>query len=209
MNKAYSEIVDYILSYCLSYVIEDPEENYPRCRAGITGFVNCGIGSPLPEVGDLVRLDSMSDSRYRLGWLLAVRGEPANYMEYLVKSAKTGTPCWWGNVGISYLHRKTRKAHPEWRWTDEQFAFRDLWRKACRPDDPYIYLPGDPEFFGDSAKVFVRVRFSISQDIQEVIVEDWAMYLKKQTGYSQKRLLQYYRDMVAIASTPKEKIDGE
>ena len=210
MNKAYTLILDYILQFSLSYLHADgEEESYPRCFGGMTGFINCSFGSPIPQIGDLVRLDSMRDPEYRLGWLMDVRGKPEDYLEYLVKSVKTGKECWWGNVGISYMHRKTLNCHPEWRWTDEQFAFRDLWHKACRPDDPYIYLPCDPEFMGNSAKVFVRVRFSISQEIQEVIVDDWVMYLKKQTGYSQKRLLQYYRDMVAIASTPKEKINGK
>lgn len=202
-------IMDYMLSFCLSYVTEGEEGSYPRCRGSITGFVNCGVGSPLPEVGDLVRLDSMRDPEYRLGWLVDVRGEPEDYLEYLVKSVKTGKQCWWTNVGISYMHRKTLNCHPEWRWTDEQFAFNDLWFKACKPDDPYIYLPCAPEFVGTSVKLFVRVRFGISSQIQEVTLENWAFYLQKKTGYSQKRLLQYYRDMVAIASTPKEKINGE
>ena len=209
MNRAYSLIIDYILQFSMSYIREGEDSDYPRCFGSSTGFVNCSFGSPIPQVVDLVRLDSMRDPDFRLGWLLEIRGEPENCMEYLVKSIKTGKEIWWGNVGISYFHRRTLNCHPEWQWTDKQFEFESLWKHVCAKDAPYIYLPCSPEFVGTSVKLSVRVRFGISSQIQEVMLENWAFYLQKKTGYTQQKLLQCYRDMVAIASEPKVKKDVE
>lgn len=205
-TRAYTDIVDYLLAFGVGRA--DPAQmssNYIRAVSSV-GFSSEWVEDT--QVGDLVRLNAMRDPEYRLGWLMEKRELNPGYKEFLIQSAKTGNQCWWGNVGIEYFHRPTLANFPSWKWTDDQFAFSDLWDLACSEDDPYIYLPYVEEFQGDNVKVGMRTRFGLTEDREYVIISEWKKYLEKKRGHTRKALLGSYRHMVDQAKIKATKSRG-
>ena len=49
----------------------------------------------------------------------------------MLRSIETGNLCWWHNIGISFLDRDVVSDNPQWRWTDNQYKFKDKWVKTC------------------------------------------------------------------------------
>lgn len=194
-TKAYTAIIDYLLAFGVGRCShgQDFGSKYIHTTASV-GFSAEYEGGVM--VGDLVRLGSMCTPEYRIGWLEETRELSPGNPEYLIRSAKTGNLCWWGNVGISYFHRPTLKDFPSWRWTDDQFAFESLFNLACSKDDPYIYLPYIDEFLGDHVRVGMRIRFGLSDDREFVLIENWKKFVDKKRGFTRIKLLEAYREMV-------------
>ncbi len=162
-TRAYAEILDYVLGFCMTHIYEDSEGEYPRTTGGLKGFVSCGmLSNRSPRIGDLIRLNAIrNDFKWRLSWLVETRpAKGCGDTEYLLQSIVDGQLCWWSNVGIDYFHRQTLAQNPSWRWSDEQHAFCDRWFKACARHDPYHYRPVAPDFSSDgSATIGTRSRF--------------------------------------------------
>ena len=160
--RARLAIYNYITSFCLSrrYGEHGPneggfEDNY--------FFSGCG-DDDLPMPGDLVALSSAPTSEWHLSWYVGM--EPGrNYYsnKHLLESVETGEICNWCNVGFMVLCRDVVKRHPEWRWTDAQWAFRDRWFRVCKQRrDAYMTLPVQPVFdkFG-SVTLGTRKRYGL------------------------------------------------
>lgn len=169
--RAHAAMMDYLLSFATSTVVEGDDSDYPRLMGGLTGFVNEGILSGKKAVaGDLVLMQSAPASKWRLSWLVERVGGDL----YLCASVIDRELCNWSNVRVAYLHRPTLKQHPEWRWDDDQFAFDDRWMKACKRHDPYIYRPLSADFGDDGvATIGVRCRFSRDAAYTTVQVPNW------------------------------------
>lgn len=114
----------------------------------------------VPHVGSLIALQSMRERDFYLGWVHAVAiGQNEFVTVYTVESLETGELIDWSNVSILECSRETTDKHPEWRWTDEQWAFKDRWDKLCYSErDAYIVLPIMPEFDGDAVTLGTRIR---------------------------------------------------
>jgi hypothetical protein len=190
MNMAYIAIVDYILAFAVAHIMENPDSDYPRTYGGTTGFMH-SRPEYMPEPGDLVRLDSMRDPEFRLCWLIAVTLDNKNgFHVYTVESVKTGAICDWSNVGISIFHRKTKDNHPEWRWTDIQFSFRDLWFAACSEQSDHVHVPTYPTFEDGKVILELRRRFSLQDEPRiSLVVENYEVL-------TQDQLEDIYLDMI-------------
>lgn len=80
--------------------------------------------------------------------------------EYLLESIEDGALCWWGNVSVNPYNQETVNKFPQWRWTDEQFAFSERWQRACKRRDAYMVLPMLPVFHDDgSVTLGCRLRY--------------------------------------------------
>ena len=172
-----------VLSFCTSHIYgrEDAEKEYPRTSGGILGFVSSSSETPV-QIGDLVLLSSAPATKWQLGWLVEMRERQPGWPEYLIESVEDGELCWWSNVGISFMHR--RSLHPSWRWTDRQWAFHDRWFRVCyKEKDAYIVRPLMPEF-GDGFEVTLGTRTSHGfDDIRPVrSFPDWRKVTKAKMG---------------------------
>lgn len=105
-------------------------------------------------VGDLVALSSAPLTKWYLSWVIEVKNDQYGG-QYLLESIEDGSLCWWGNVGVHYFNREdVKELGYSWRWSDEQFKFRDKWQKACKKG--YMLRPLPPVF--DDNGVIIRMR---------------------------------------------------
>jgi len=114
----------------------------------------------MPKIGSLVALQSMRDPDFYLGWVHEVKvGKIGFDTVYTVESLETGELIDWSNVSVLEYDSRTTDEHPEWRWTDEQWSFKDRWDRLCYKErDAYIVLPLFPEFDGDAVTLGTRIR---------------------------------------------------
>jgi len=182
-TKAYAAIVDYLIQFGVSRIYENSESEYPRTTGGSIGFVSTGFSSgDSAKIGDLIRLESAPQSAWRLSWLREIKFERGGE-SYLCESVKDGTLCWWSNVGVSYFHRPTLMRMPEWRWSDEQYAFNEKWMKACKRHDPWLYRPLMADFAEDgTATVGTRMRHDIDGLRPVAQVPNWKKITQKALG---------------------------
>lgn len=169
------------------------------------GDSQCGASSdwhfnytttPIP--GDLVALRSAALNKWHLSWLVERTWPEGNSCEtYLLESIEDGELCNWSNVSLLAFNRQTRMDHLEWRWTDEQYAFNDRWRRACyKKRDAYIYLPTQAEFDGTSVTIGVRVRFGMTDARPIQTFPNWKRVTVKQ-------MLEFYDGAVAAMREKK------
>lgn len=163
-SKASALIIDYLLTYGMSKVSNDQDQNgNPETYGGLTGFVSHHIsaadqGKNKPIVGDLIMLNFCPKSEWRLSWLLEIDEQKQGGVRYRCKSITTGKVCWWSNVGISHLHRPTLERFPYWRWDDHQYAFWNKWKVVCRKNQT-IFKAMRPEFTDAGVVIGVCERF--------------------------------------------------
>lgn len=158
-NRSRQKIMHYVLSFCITriYGADEANKEWPRSHGSTCGFVSEGKDTPV-QIGDLVLLSSVGTTKWQLGWLVETREQSPGWPEYLIESIEDGELGWWGNVGISFLHR--RSVRPEWRWTDRQWQFESRWSKVCyKEKDAYIVRPLMAEF-GDGFMVTLGTRTS-------------------------------------------------
>ena len=185
--KSYARMLDYLLQFGMAKCsVETVDQEYPRTHGGLIGFAPTE-----PMEGDLVLLSSAPMSEWRLSWYVEKRRQKGWLEdEYLLQSASTGELCWWHNVGLNVLCRKTTQQHPEWRWDDEQVEFNSNWIKWMDDQaDGYIYRPMYCSFYaGEEVEFSVRVRHS-DRHVSKRFPK-WKSITKKQQ-------LQIYKDLVA------------
>lgn len=200
-TKAYAAIIDYLIQFGVSRIHEGEETDNPRTTGASVGFVPTGcFGRGDAKIGDLIRLESAPQSVWRLSWLREIRAERGGDLGYLCESIQDGTLCWWSNVGVSYFHRPTLARMPEWRWSDEQYAFNEKWMKACKRHDPWMYRPLMADFAEDgTATVGTRMRHDIDGLRPTTVVPNW----KKIT---QKALSEIYLQLVSQHKAKKENV---
>ena len=131
-SRARDEIFDFVLQNCLAHRLggERPAGYGPA-------FNPIGFLGKMAQPGDLIVLSATRKKEWSLCWLHRIASdEPEN--RYLCESVETGEMSWWSNVGIEYLDRDVVERHPQWRWTDQQYAFNDRWQGVC----------GDPAEWG-------------------------------------------------------------
>ncbi len=127
-----------------------------------------------PVIGSLVAPQSCSPSKWYLSWLVDYK--PGDWPEYGLESIEDGEVANWSNIGLIAYDSSTVASHPEWRWTDEQHAFKDRWNRACyKKRDAYIYLPTFPKFDqpGDGVTIGVRVRFGLDDRVLTQHFDNW------------------------------------
>lgn len=190
-TRSRQQILHYVLSFCTGKIhgAMQAAQEYPRGQTFSSGFVVESDETPT-QIGDLVLLTSAPSSKWTLGWLLQKRDLNPGYPQWLIESIEDGELCWWGNVGLAYLHR--RSLSPSWRWTDRQWAFRDRWIKVCRDEkDAYLYRPLEP-VFGDGLEVTIGTRTMCGFDdiSPKRKFDDWRKVTKAMMG-------QCYDDCVA------------
>ena len=169
-ERARLAILHYITQFSLSHTFGDGKSYGGLLSAAFT------VDHTYRDVrvGDLVALSSVPVSKFYLGWLIETRETSPGWPEFLLESIEDGSQCWWENVGVTYMNRKTVAEHPEWRWDDKQYALNDRWNRACyRKRDAYIYLPMRAEFVGLSVKLGVRVRHNFSPERKYQTFDDW------------------------------------
>lgn len=189
--RSRQQILHYVLSFCMARIHgrEDAEKEYPRTYGSICGFVSEAEDTPA-QVGDLILLSSVGVSKWQLGWLVETRERNKDYPEYLIESIEDGELCWWSNVGISFLHRRSLSS--DWRWTDRQWAFRDRWWNVCyKEKGAYIVRPLQPQF-GDGFEVTLGTR--TSHGLDDITPKRWFPDWRKVT---KAMMAQCYDDCVA------------
>lgn len=176
-NRARLLILNHIMQFSLQRRIGDQVYGGLRDMA----FHGDDLGGTKAEPGDLVALQSAGPSKWYLGWLIS-REWPEGWAgeQYVIESIEDGQLCNWTNVGLIHYDRSQTKTHPEWRWTDQQFQFKDRWWNVCYKDrDAYIYLPTMPVFDGAAVEIGVRVRFGISSTVINKRFDNWRKVTKK------------------------------
>lgn len=155
---SYGVILDYILTYSLSYAHENLNSPYPRCGGSITGFVRDSSVNPVQE-GDLVLINFANAGKWRLSWLHKITRSPDGFDVYRCESLIDGELCDWSNVSIAFFHRRTVNDYPQWKWSDAQHEFSNRWFEAARKQDEYMWRPCLPEFNEDGlVTIGVRMR---------------------------------------------------
>lgn len=167
-----------ILSYLAQFSLQRRFGDVPY-----GGLRDCAFEGDSDDVapGDLVALSSVSPSKWYLGWLTE-KTWPEGWAceQYTIESIEDGELCNWTNVGMSHYNRKTVGEHPEWRWTDAQHEFKDLWWSVCyKEKDAYMHLPMNPVFDGDAVQLAVRARHSFSETIVRHDFVNWRKTTKK------------------------------
>ena len=153
-----------------------------------------------PVIGSLVVPQSAPASKWYLSWLVEYK-PGGGWPVYTLESIEDGELCDWGNIGLIAYDASQVAAHPEWRWTDEQYAFKDRWNRACyKKRDAYIYLPMFPRFDADGLGVTlgVRVRFGLDERTTARHFPVW-----KQVRIAD--MLEFYDSSEAQLSTPIKK----
>lgn len=113
-----------------------------------------------PVPGDLVILKHVLQSEWYLSWY--IERMPVNataLQEHMLESVETEKLCKWSDVGFAVLNREVVDDHPEWKWTDAQWEFHDLWRSTCiKKRKAYFNLPCAPVFEDSTDKVTLTLR---------------------------------------------------
>lgn len=124
-QRARDEIFDFVLQNCLAHRFGDERPSGYGAAFNPIGFLG-----KMAQPGDLILLSGTQQKTWSLCWLHRIStDQPEN--RYLCESIETGEACWWSNVGIEYLDRDVVSRHPQWKWTDRQFAFSERWRDVC------------------------------------------------------------------------------
>lgn len=201
-ERSYRQVVDYLLRFAIGRIVEGEHTDYPRTMCPGIGFVGRMLGNVEAQVGDLIRLEAAGQSKWTLSWLLEIRRTKHGDYEFLCESLIDRDQCWWSNVGVSYLHRRTVAQHPEWRWTDAQHAFNDKWLKACRRFDTHLYRPFAADFNADgSVTLGTNSRYDFDKLRPTVTLQRWQkLTLKALAEVYQQCLAQHE----ALASQPRE-----
>lgn len=173
-NKARLQILGYLAQFSLQRRIGGQVYG---------GLKDCAFEGDTQDAipGDLVALQSAPFGKWYLGWLIS-KEWPEGWAgeQYLIESIEDGELCNWSNVGLIHYNRETVRNHPEWRWTDAQFDFKERWWNVCYKDkDAYIYLPTMPVFDDKGVELGVRVRFGISQTVIREHFPNWRKVTKK------------------------------
>ncbi len=165
-NRARLSIMNYVLSFCITYQGVDG-----RRTASTQGFISTWSDTPA-QVGDLVILQSVGPSKWQIGWLIEIIQHPHD-KAYCIESLEDGSLCNWTNVGISYMPRDVVDSHPRWRWTDQQYAFSKRWHKACvHQDEGQVFM--EPVFYPDgSVTLRTRTRWSQPQELSQRNFSNW------------------------------------
>ena len=163
-DRAGAELIDYLLQFAISKSAVPNGRTYNQCF-----FVDTHTDL---LVGDLLMISSTQSKKWRLSWLVDIMQKPDGYIEYLLKDVHTGEECWWTNIGTAYMDREIVKQHPQWKWTNEQYAFYDLWNQVKKEQDEYIIRTWIPDFDGEEVVIRTRTRFSIN-DIQVTKTFHW------------------------------------
>lgn len=132
--------------------------------------------------GDLVALKAAPSTKWYISWLVSKQW-PEGYAceQYTLESIEDGELCDWHYVELVYYNRTQVESHPEWRWTDEQHAFNDRWKKVCFNErDAYIYLPTQAVFDGDAVTLGTRTRYSLDDFRATKRFTQWRKITKKQ-----------------------------
>lgn len=164
---AHQKLTDYLLHFCISRIhgMSNAESDRPRTFGTHTGFVSIELSGERDVLhkGDLLLLSGHRDPKWRMGWLRQVKVTERG-TEYLVQSTcGEGEVAWMNNIDVSFFHRPTLRAHPEWRWSNEQHHLADLWMASVMENrDTRLIAPMMPVFFGDSVRLTARGRFGIS-----------------------------------------------
>jgi hypothetical protein len=106
-------------------------------------------------------------------WALSFYREKLGSDEHLLESVRTGVLGKWSNVGFMVIDAEKAGVPREAHWTDDQFAFRDKFHKACKKGDFYMAIPYIDRFDGDSVHIAFRTRYSLDDTITPVVVEGW------------------------------------
>lgn len=110
------------------------------------------------QLGDLVKIQAAPFTKWYLSWVVEIRNK-SNFTEYLLESIEDGKLCWWSNISLCYLNRKTILSRPDFRYSDEQFDFVDKCRSAYR-ESVSLYCFAGCDFNEDgSVNVLRRERF--------------------------------------------------
>jgi len=160
-----------ILSHLAQFSFARQLGGLPYCGLDDMRFHNAESN---PVVGSLCVPKSAPASKWYLSWL--VEYKPGDWPVYALESIEDGEVCNWSNIGLIAYNAAQVASHPEWRWTDEQFAFKDRWNRACyKKRDAYIYLPTFPVFDkeGDGVTLGVRVRFGLDERIPTRHFDNW------------------------------------
>ena len=170
--RARRDILSYITSFCLS-------RNYGT-GANVGGLSeNHFLPLEVPKVGDLVSLQSAPVSEWYLSWYLEEipRNDSFDTI-HVLESVDTGELCNWSNVSFSVLNRSVVANHPEWRWSDKQYEFKDRWFNACyRKRNAYIDRPCKPEFREDgSVTLSTRKMFDYGEGSSRIF-DNWKKVL--------------------------------
>ena len=167
--RAYRSMLWFILNFCTT------NDNQSYKSAGHHGFTSC-FGETQPQIGDLVIPTATPITQWTLSWLLDISDTRKTYTpDYLLQSVETGEICNWSNVGIKYFDRTVLRKHPEWTWSDRQFAFNDRWKKTCyKKHKANFYIPAMPKF-GPEHQVTLGVLTKLSYHGRQKTrtFEDW------------------------------------
>ncbi|WP_156892476.1 hypothetical protein [Salaquimonas pukyongi] len=172
--RARDEILDFVLQNCLAHRLGDE-----RPSGYGPAFNPIGFLGKMAQAGDLILVSGIPQHGWSLCWLHRISSDqPEN--RYLCESVETGEMSWWSNVGIEYLDRDVVESHPQWRWTDQQFAFNDRWQRACgEPADWRGLKPLMPVFeAGFSVALALQAATGWREERQERRFEDYRKVTK-------------------------------
>ena len=164
-DRAYAELLDYLLLYGLNVGSQQ------QSRQGFSTPMFYSTTSDFQE-NDLVVINATSNKEYRISWLKGQLIHPSGDREFLLQSAKTGNECWWSNAGIYVAQRKDVESHPEWKWTNEQWGFKDAWAKIQHVENEYSIRTHITAINGDVAEIKTRTRYSLD-DLNIVTSFNW------------------------------------
>lgn len=174
-SRAKQQILHHVLTFCLTRRFGGGSHT-----PGITAFVSDDIVNSGARPGDLVVLQSAPSSKWTIGWLRGTERDPADGSRHLIESLDDGELCWWSNVGIVYLDREVVATHPEWRWTDPQWALADRWKETVgRKGDPLIRYTHPEYGEGNSVRIGTYVSHVDQPIIEMRDFPDWRRITKK------------------------------
>jgi hypothetical protein len=162
-KRARLAILNYIVASCKSMKYGDMptcggfDKNYFTPYHGFSGDI-------VPQTGDLVTPTVAPHSEWYLSWYVEYISKGDHFEDiHVLESIETGRLCNWSNIGLDILCREVVKNHPEWRWTDKQYEFKDRWFRACyKKRDAYMTLPVPPTFHdGGGVTLGTRKRFGL------------------------------------------------
>ena len=80
------------------------------------------------QSGDLVTPMTRVAGKFYLAWVLDIgTADICTGNKYLLQSIDNGKSAWWEDIAFNIFDRVELKKHPWWKWTDEQFEFKDKW----------------------------------------------------------------------------------
>lgn len=166
-NRSRMMINEFIVNLCAKHYCSDGSlmPDFSEDRYGFVGAYP--VSEEKLPVGALCRLIAAPSTKYYLSWYLGKKDG-----EFYLQSIEDHEVCRWSNIGLQYIPIELTKDCPQFKYSDRQFKFHDLWDKIVRNQN-YWMVPMWSKFDDETGEVILAIRWKFKDTRIERKFPSW------------------------------------